>query len=82
MFNEYLGVDSSDMTDEEVARYLPRFREVLAERLFAVRLSSPGGPRDRSAAVTGRVHAPIRNGVAGARPSLPPRSGAGEEAAA
>ena len=35
VFSEYLGLDSADMTDDEIARHLPRFREVLAERLFA-----------------------------------------------
>ena len=34
-FEEYLGLDSSDMTDAEILRHLPRFREVLAERLSA-----------------------------------------------
>ena len=36
-FEEYLGLDSSDMTDAEIQRHLPRFREVLAERLYANR---------------------------------------------
>lgn len=36
-FEEYLGVDSSDMTDAEILRHLPRFREVLAEQLYANR---------------------------------------------
>ena len=36
-FEEYLGLDSSDMTDAEILRHLPRFREVLAERLSADR---------------------------------------------
>ena len=31
-FDEYLGAASADMTDEEVARHLPAFREALAER--------------------------------------------------
>ena len=35
VFNEYLGLDSADMTDDEIARLLPRFREVLAERISA-----------------------------------------------
>ena len=33
VFDEYLGLDSADMTDDEIARHLPRFREVLAERI-------------------------------------------------
>ena len=37
VFNEYLGIDSADMTREEVARHLPRFRAILAERFFAAR---------------------------------------------
>ena len=37
VFNEYLGLDSADMTNEEIARHLPRFREWLAERLMAPR---------------------------------------------
>ena len=37
VFNEYLGLDSADMSDEEIARHLPRFREVLAEGLCAAR---------------------------------------------
>ena len=49
-FNEYLGLDSSDMTDEEVARCLPRFREVLAERLFAVRSPSERRRNEEEAA--------------------------------
>ncbi len=36
-FDECLGVTSADMSDEEVARCLPAFREALAERLFAAR---------------------------------------------
>ena len=35
VFNEYLGLDSADMTDDEIACHLPRFREVLAERISA-----------------------------------------------
>ena len=31
-FDELLGTDCSDMTDEEIARHLPRFREALAEQ--------------------------------------------------
>ena len=35
--DDCLGVTSADMTDEEVARHLPAFREALAERLFTAR---------------------------------------------
>ena len=37
IFDEYIGLDSADMTTEEVARHLPQFREWLAERLMAPR---------------------------------------------
>lgn len=37
-FNESLDLDSADLTDDEVACYLPRFREGLAEQLLADRL--------------------------------------------
>ena len=36
-FEEYLGLESSDMTDAEIQRCLPRFREVLADGLSADR---------------------------------------------
>ena len=65
-FNEYLGVDSSDMTDEEVARYLPRFREVLAERLFAVR---PPPERRRNEPGFVKTHEAYR--VPGGAPRFP-----------
>ena len=40
VFDEYLGLDSADMTDDEIARHLPRFREVLAERISPSRSRS------------------------------------------
>ena len=39
-FDECLGVNSADMTDEEVSRRLPAFRTALAERLLAARSSA------------------------------------------
>ena len=39
-FDEMTGLDSSDLTLDETARYLSRFRELLAEERFA---SRPGG---------------------------------------
>ena len=65
-FNEYLGVDSSDMTDEEVARYLPRFREVLAERLFTAR---PPPERRRNEPGFAKTHEAYR--VPGGAPRFP-----------
>ena len=65
-FNEYLGVDSSDMTDEEVARYLPRFREVLVERLFAAR---PPPERRRNEPGFVKTHEAYR--VPGGAPRFP-----------
>ena len=37
VFNEYLGIDSADLTREEIARLMPLFRAILAERFFAAR---------------------------------------------
>ena len=39
-FDEYLGVSSADMTDDEVSRHLPTFRTTLAEGLLAARSSA------------------------------------------
>ena len=73
-FNEYLGLDSSDMTDEEVARYLPRFREVLAERLCANRPSLEWGRR-RNDPVFVKTHEAYR--APGGTPRFPQAGSAG-----
>lgn len=36
-FDEYLGVNSADMTDDEVSRHLPTFRTALAKSVLAAR---------------------------------------------
>ena len=73
-FDEYLGLDSSDMTDEEVAHYLPRFREVLAERLRSNRL--PHEPeRGGNAPSFIKTHEAYR--VPGGAPRFPPAGCAG-----
>ena len=73
-FDEYLGLDSSDMTDEEVARYLPRFREVLAERLRANPL--PHAPkRERNEPTFVKTHEAYR--LPGGVARFPPAGCAG-----
>ena len=36
-FDESIGLDSSDLKPDEIERYLPRFRELIVEALFAAR---------------------------------------------
>ena len=73
-FDEYLGLDSSDMADEEVALHLPRFREVLAERLRENRL--PHEPtRRRGEPSFVKTHEAYR--VPGSAPRFPPAGCAG-----
>ena len=45
-FDECLGIASADMSDDEVARRMPAFREVLAERLFAARSTAEQSRRE------------------------------------
>ena len=69
VFNEYLGLDSAGMTDEEIARHLPRFREVLAERIS----TQPGQGLHRNQPAFAKTHEAYR--LPGA-PARFPRAGA------
>ena len=72
LFNESLGLDSADLSDEEVARHLPRFREVLAEGLCAAR-PLPERRRRRNEPAFVKTHEAYR--LPGA-PARFPRAGA------
>ena len=74
LFDEHFGVGSADMTDEEVARHLPRFREFLAERLFATRRSRDAGDR-RNEPVFVKTHSAYR--IANGAPLFPRTGTAG-----
>ena len=67
-FDELIGVDSSDLRPDELARYLPRFRELLAEALCAPRPED--GAMDevrRSAPHFAKTHEIYQGPVGGAR---------------
>ena len=70
-FEEYLGLDSSDMTEAEIARYLPRFRELLAERLYA---NQPPAQQDDEPSIV-KAHEAYR--LPGGAPRFPAAGAAG-----
>ena len=70
-FDEWLGVSSADMTDEEVSAALPAFRTALAERLLAARSGAEQQSRHEPAFV--KTHEAYR--LPGGAPRFP-RTGA------
>ena len=59
LFDEFVGINSSDMTDAEVARYRARLREFLAEKVFAAGAVS-GETFHRDGRFFGKTHEAYR----------------------
>ena len=74
-FDELIGVDSADLRPDEVARHLPRFRELLAAALSARRRRgwAGGGP---NAPHFAKTHEAFQGPVGGARFSAVGTAGA------